>query len=165
MEREDDIRFIRMANRLAIQSGQQGFDAFSALLVFDGKIVATSADQCIFYSDPTAHAELTVISEYCRKMKKISLSGYTMYCNVEPCIMCSGAIHWSRISRLVYGVGQEALQKKSKGRPKPGCREIINCGHTKIEIVGPLIEDEGRAVLDQFPFLSKVARHQQFHST
>ena len=165
MIKEEDLRFIRLVNELAESSAQQGFDAFGALLVCEGEIRSSSMDQCIKYSDPTAHAELVVISEYCRQHRLISLEGYTLYCNVEPCIMCSGAIHWAKISRVVYGVRQQQLQAKSKGKPKPGCEDLINCGGKRIEIIGPVLEEEGIAILNKYPFISKQKRHQEYYGS
>ncbi len=158
-----DEKYIREANRLAIKSAEKGFDPFGALLVKDEIIVANSIDKCIEYSDPTAHAELIVISEYCRKEKLISLEGYTLYCNVEPCVMCSGAIHWAKLSKVVFGVGQQELQSISNGKPKPSCENYINIGNQKIEIIGPIIPEEGLAVLKKYPFKSKKERHNRYY--
>lgn len=157
-----DEHFIRRTYQLALQSAQKGFDPFGALLIKDDKIVAESKDKCIQYSDPTAHAELILISEFCRKNELISLEGYTLYCNVEPCVMCSGAIHWARISRVVFGVGQANLQKVSGGKEKPDCRTLINIGNKKTEIVGPVLPDEGLAILKQYSFTSKKEKHRVF---
>ena len=160
-----DEYIIRELNQMALSSVSKGFDPFAAALVLNNKIVATSRDQCIVYSDPTAHAELVLISEYCRANKLISLEGYSLYTNVEPCVMCSGAIHWARISRLIYGVGQSRLQEVSGGKPKPSCRDLINVGGKKIEVCGPILEDEGMKVLQQFPTKSKLIRHQAYRNS
>lgn len=160
---ELDKIFIRQTFELALASAKAGFDPFGALLVKDDLVKASTADKCIQYADPTAHAELVLISEYCRKEKRISLEGHTLYCNVEPCVMCSGAIHWSRISRVVYGVNQASLQKVSTGKSKPDCRELINIGKKQIEIVGPLLETEGLQILKTYPFKSKKERFHAFY--
>lgn len=151
-------KFIRQTYELAKTSAERGFDPFAALLVRDGQIEATTSDHCIMLADPTAHAELHLISTFCRQEKRIHLEGYTLYCNVEPCIMCSGAIHWARLARVVYGVGQADLKKVSKGKPKPDCRELINSGGNKIEVIGPLLQEEGLAVLQAYAFQSKKER-------
>lgn len=160
---KQDEHFIRQTYTIALHSAKNGFDPFGALLVKGGKVVATSIDKCIQYSDPTAHAELVLISEYCRKNQLISLEGYTIYCNVEPCIMCSGAIHWSRISKVVFGVRQAILQSVSKGELKPDCEALINVGNKKIEIVGPVLQAEGEKILKAYPFQSKKEKHRAYH--
>ena len=163
MKKEDE-KFIRTVNQIAMDAAKQGFDPFGALLVKEGQQKSSSIDKCIKYSDPTAHAELILISEYCRDQQLIDLEGYTLYCNVEPCVMCSGAIHWAKISRVVFCVAQKSLQKKSKGKLKPSCETLINTGHQKIEIIGPLMEEEGLQVLNQTPFLSKKERHKRYYN-
>lgn len=154
----NDIRFIREVNQLARINAQKGLDPFAALLVQDGQIKASTADQCVIYSDPTAHAELSLISEYCRANHLISLEGYTLYANVEPCVMCSGAIHWARISRVIFGLSQEQLQSKSGGKLKPSAESLINIGNKTIEVIGPILPEEGIKVFQEFPFQSKKAR-------
>lgn len=155
--------FIRQANQLAWDSAEEGMDPFAALLVKDGEVVASSKDRCITYSDPTAHAELVVISEYCRLAKLISLEGMSLYCNTEPCVMCSGAIHWSRISTVIFSVSQKGLQQFSGGKPKPSCEPMINIGGKETTVIGPVLEKEGLKVFESFPFLSKKERHARLH--
>ena len=129
-----DQKYIRMVNNLAKSSAEQGFDPFGALLVYGQEIKFSSQDKCIEYSDPIAHAELITISEYCRANELISLDGYTLYCNVEPCVMCSGAIHWAKLSRVVFGIDQSMLQSISGGKSKPSCEPLINIGGHKTEV-------------------------------
>ncbi len=157
-----DEKFIRKTFTLALQSAERGFDPFAAILVKGGKEVASTTDHCILEADPTAHAELYLIRTYCRRNRLISLEGYTLYCNVEPCIMCSGAIHWARLSKVVYGVSQSTLKKVSAGQPKPDCRSLINSGGSKIDVIGPVLEEEGLKVLRMHPFQSKKERFQNY---
>jgi len=154
-----DEAFIRKVNLLARKNAEQDLDPFAALLVKDNKVVSQTADKSIVYSDPTAHAELILISEYCRENGYIDLKGYTLYCNVEPCVMCSGAIHWSKISRVVFSITQNMLQSFSGGKPKPSSKSLINIGKQKIEVVGPILPEEGLQVFKDFPFRSKIQRH------
>ncbi|MEM6378666.1 MAG: nucleoside deaminase [Bacteroidota bacterium] len=154
----DDLFFLRQAIALGEQSAAQGFDPFGAVLVKNGQIVASSMDQSIRYGDPTAHAELVLISEYCRREQLINLRGYTLYANVEPCMMCSGAIHWAKLDRVVFSVPQSRLQKTSGGRPKPTCADLLSIGGKKIEVVGPLILEEGEKVLENYQWRSKQDR-------
>jgi tRNA(Arg) A34 adenosine deaminase TadA len=159
-----DEEFLRQAIALAHQARQQGADPFGAVLVVDGAVAHQAYDRSLGLADPTFHAELSVISEYCRGQRRFSLEGYTLYTSAEPCAMCAGAIHWARISRVVYSVSQVMLQQLSGGRPKPNCESIINSGHRQAEIVGPLLPEEGLAVFDGYTFPSKVERHWALHS-
>jgi tRNA(Arg) A34 adenosine deaminase TadA len=154
-----DEYFIKVVYDLAKESAIKGNDPFSAILVYNDEICHKSLDVSVKSSNPTLHAELNVISEYCTKNKIFSLIGYTLYCNVEPCIMCSGAIHWSRISKVVYGISQKSLQKISGGKQKPNCEDLINIGHKKIEIIGTLLEEEGLRIFSEYPLIKKEERH------
>ncbi len=157
----NDEKYIKQVIQLARSAAEKNIDPFASLLVKDDQIVASATNQCMAYSDPTAHAELTVISEYCRSHNLISLEGYTLYSSAEPCVMCSGAIHWSRISRVVFCMSQEHLQQFSGGKPKPSCNEIINIGGKKIEIRGPVLPELGIQLFKDFPFKSKKARYEE----
>ncbi len=159
-----DEYYLRVAINLARQSAEIGGDPFGALLVFQDKIVAKSVDKSVEESDPTCHAELSVIRDYCRNSKILSLEGYTLYSSSEPCIMCSGAIHWARISRVIFSVPQELLQRFSGGRRKPGCKDLINSGSQKVEIIGPLLAEEGIKIFQDYPLNPKMERHSKLWS-
>jgi tRNA(Arg) A34 adenosine deaminase TadA len=73
--------------------------------------------------------------------------------------MCAGAIHWARIARVVFSVSQAMIQERSGGHPKLDCAAIINAGHRQVEIVGPLLAEEGLTVFDGYTFSTKTARH------
>jgi tRNA(Arg) A34 adenosine deaminase TadA len=154
-----DEQFLRQAIALARQAREQGADPFGAVLVIDGSVRHQSRDRSVEMADPTFHAELSVISEYCRAQQQFALEGATLYTSSEPCPMCAGAIHWARISRVVFSVSQVMIQQRSGGRPKIDCAAIINAGHRQIEIVGPLLAEEGLAVFEGYTFSTKTARH------
>ena len=100
----DDERFMRMAIELAtenVRSGRGG--PFGAVIVRDGVVLATGANQVTATNDPTAHAEVTTIRKACAALGTFELSGATIYSSCEPCPMCLAAILWARCARLVYG--------------------------------------------------------------
>ena len=69
----------------------------------DGAIVARGFNQSVSSHDPTAHAEIVALREASRNLSDYRLTGLTMFCTVEPCVMCAGALVHARIARLVYG--------------------------------------------------------------
>ena len=85
------------------------------------------------------------------------LDGYTLYTSTEPCVMCAGAIHWARISRVVFSVSQAMLQAITGGLPKPTAASLINSGRQRAEVVGPLLPDEGLRVFDGSVFVPWTA--------
>ncbi len=147
----DDLRLLREALREAERSRATGGDPFGAVLARADTVLHRSGDRAIALCDPTAHAELAVISSYCRTTGAYDLSDCTLYSAVEPCAMCAGAIHWARIGRVVYAVSQTDLQQVSGGRPKPGCAAILQQLGSRISVEGPLLADEGRALLAPWP--------------
>ena len=155
---ESDLYFLRLAIDQARTARERGEYPFGAVLVKDGDVVSTAYDQCLALSDPTAHAEMLLVSRYCRQERLLTLDGYTIFSSTEPCILCSGAIKWSRISKVVFSVSQEMLQQRTKGRRKPSCHSFVNTGVRIVDVVGPLITDEGITVFDGFQFGSKANR-------
>ncbi|WOL03230.1 guanosine deaminase isoform X1 [Canna indica] len=89
---------------------------FGAVVVRNDEIVVSCHNMVLKNTDPTAHAEVTAIREACKKLGKIELSDCEIYASCEPCPMCFGAIHLSRLKfcftlqmqRLVYGAKAEA---------------------------------------------------------
>lgn len=161
-----DEHFLRLAFKLALKARQQGADPFGAVLVRDGTVVAQDRDRSVEASDPTYHAELAVISAYCRENHAFSLEGFTLYASVEPCMMCAGAIYWARISRVVFGAPQAILQQMTGGTPKPSCESILNMGgKQRVEVVGPLLLDEALAVFEGYVWTPRLTRHRQLFGT
>jgi len=92
----------------AVEEAKKGIQArdggpFGAVIVKDNKIIAKGHNKVISSHDPTAHAEIVAIREACKILQNFDLSGCELYTSCEPCPMCYGAIHWSRISKVYYG--------------------------------------------------------------
>src|SRR5215472_9716459 len=69
----------------------------------DGVVIGRGYNHPISADDPTAHAEIVALREAARTIGNYRLVGATLYCTIEPCTMCAGAIVQSRIARLVFG--------------------------------------------------------------
>ncbi|PHT41254.1 hypothetical protein CQW23_20108 [Capsicum baccatum] len=89
-----------------VESGDGG--PFGAVVVCNDEVVVSCHNMVLKHTDPTAHAEVTAVREACKKLNRIELSDCEIYASCEPCPMCFGAIHLSRIKRLVYGAKAEA---------------------------------------------------------
>ncbi|KAJ6974567.1 guanosine deaminase isoform X1 [Populus alba x Populus x berolinensis] len=76
--------------------------------VRNDEVVMSCHNMVLQNTDPTAHAEVTAIREACKKLNRIELSDCEIYASCEPCPMCFGAIHLSRLKRLVYRAEAEA---------------------------------------------------------
>ena len=124
----------------------------------DGKIIGKGSNHVLANNDPTAHAEVLVISEYCKKTKKVYLKDYILISSTEPCVMCSGAIKWAKIGQIYYSVPQQELNRISGGKQKPSCESLINSGFSQKHIVGNILLDEGLKVYDDFKFTQQDER-------
>ncbi|WP_281252352.1 nucleoside deaminase [Granulicella rosea] len=84
-----------------VLSGRGG--PFGAVVVKDGKVVATGINLVTATNDPTAHAEVTAIRNACKALGSFQLTGCTIYSSCEPCPMCLTAIHWARCEAIFFG--------------------------------------------------------------
>jgi len=148
---ERDEFFLRRAIQLAKQARDNGQEPFGAVLVKNNEIVAEGGNQIYATSDPTAHAENALIRDYCQRNKLMNLEGFSLYCSTEPCMLCSGAVLWARITKIVFSVSQKMLQKISGGTTKKGCRTLLK-PYQWIKMIGPALIDEGLKVLEGYQF-------------
>ncbi|HXJ00895.1 MAG TPA: nucleoside deaminase [Micropepsaceae bacterium] len=94
-------QFMAEAIRLSRQSVTSGGGPFGAVVVKDGKIIATGTNRVTISNDPTAHGEIVAIRSACGILKSFQLDDCVLYSSTEPCPMCLGAIYWAR-PRAVY---------------------------------------------------------------
>jgi tRNA(adenine34) deaminase len=107
MPTPEDLQFMRLAIEQARQ-GQQipGGAVVGAVLVQDGVVRCAGFNESEMRHDPTAHAEMVVMRRLCAELETGSLEGFTLYCTLQPCGMCTMACLWAGISRIVYGAGR-----------------------------------------------------------
>lgn len=97
------IEMMRKAIQLSLQSIKEGGGPFGAIIVKEGKEIASAHNEVTLKNDPTAHAEITAIRRAAEKLNTFDLSGCEIYSSCEPCPMCLSAIYWSKIGKLYYG--------------------------------------------------------------
>ena len=96
--------FMQMAIDLATENVTTGAGGpFGAVIVRDGKVIATGVNSVTSNNDPTAHAEVMAIREACRLLSTFQLTGCEIYTSCEPCPMCLAAIYWSRCQAIYFG--------------------------------------------------------------
>lgn len=98
-----DERFMRAALSLARQAEAAGEVPVGAVIVHDGRIVGSGFNQPISSGDPTAHAEILALRQAASALNNYRLEDTTIYCTLEPCVMCAGALVHARVRRLVFG--------------------------------------------------------------
>ncbi|HJZ96701.1 MAG TPA: tRNA adenosine(34) deaminase TadA [Candidatus Solibacter sp.] len=99
----DHERFMRETLRLAREGASAGEVPVGAVIVAGGEIVGRGSNSPIARHDPTAHAEILAIREAAVRAGNYRLEDATLYCTLEPCVMCAGALVNARIARLVFG--------------------------------------------------------------
>jgi tRNA(adenine34) deaminase len=141
-----DEPFMEFALAEAKKAEAAGEVPVGAVIVTDGVVIARGFNQPIGLNDPTAHAEITVLREACHQLGNYRLSNATMYCTVEPCMMCAGAMIHARLARLVFGTPD----------PKVGSAGSIynvltdpRLNH-RVEVVSGIREDECAGLLRDF---------------
>ena len=94
---------MRKAVALSLKNIENGGGPFGAVIVKDGKIIATGANRVTANTDPTAHAEVNAIRKAAKKLGTFDLSGCEIYTSCEPCPMCLGAVYWAHLDKMYYG--------------------------------------------------------------
>jgi tRNA(Arg) A34 adenosine deaminase TadA len=96
--------FMQKAIDLATENVLSGAGGpFGAVVVLDGKIIATGVNRVTADNDPTAHAEVLAVRAACKALNSFQLTGCEVYTSCEPCPMCLAAIYWSRCAAIFYG--------------------------------------------------------------
>lgn len=99
----DDEIFMREALKEAKKAFDKEEVPVGAVLVHEGRIIARGHNQIELLQDATAHAEMICLSAGAEAMKNWRLEATTLYCTLEPCCMCAGAVLSARVGRLVWG--------------------------------------------------------------
>lgn len=102
-----DEYYMRMAIREAEKAFEQGEVPIGAVLVCNNKIIGKGYNQVELLQDTTAHAEMLAITAATNNIGNKYLMDATLYVTVEPCLMCSGALYWSKVGRIVFGIRDE----------------------------------------------------------
>jgi tRNA(adenine34) deaminase len=97
----DDF-FMHRCLELAKKAADKGNSAVGAVIAKDNEIISEGEEAVNTRNDITCHAEIEAIRSAIKNLKTNNLSGYTLYSTHEPCIMCSYAIRFYRITKIVY---------------------------------------------------------------
>ena len=98
-----DEDYMRLALAEALKAGEDDEVPVGALIVKDGEIVSFGRNMRNTAPDATSHAEIVAIRSACKRLGRWNLSDCELYVTLEPCVMCSGAIVYSRIKRVIFG--------------------------------------------------------------
>ena len=138
-----DGRYLRQAIALADKARERGNRPFGALIVAaNGRVLAEASNANGESGDCTAHAELSAIRLASPLHCRDALATATLYSSAEPCVMCAGAIFWSAIGRVVYGIDAERLrvfrgERLDQKDAELSCRDVFERSSHPIECIGP----------------------------
>jgi len=135
--------FMKMALKEAKSAYEEEEIPIGAVIVHNNKVISKGHNQSQRLNDATAHAEMIAITSAQNKLGSKYLNECELYVTLEPCMMCSGAIHLSKINKVVY-----ALDDKEKGYLKKSKKEL----NKKLVIVSNILESESKNLLESFFF-------------
>ena len=139
----DDNHYMKQALREAQKARDADEVPIGAVIVLQDTIIGRGYNQVETLNDSTAHAEIIALTSAFNYLGSKYLPGATIYVTIEPCVMCCGALYWSKIGRLVYGA------------PDPKHGGIVGLGvgvrlHPKTEIVNNVCAEECLVLLKDF---------------
>ena len=131
----------------ALKEAQKAFDAgevpVGAIIVMNDRIIARAHNQVELLNDSTAHSEIMALTTAYNFLGSKYLPDATLYVTVEPCLMCCGALYWSKIGKIVWGAEDE----------KNGFRRIAgdkNPFHPRTELISGILKEECATLMKDF---------------
>ncbi len=154
---DEDLALLRRSFDVARRSRENGDHPFGCLVAGpDGEVLREQANGFRTEgNDRTAHAEKLVASWAAKTYDLDYLQRCTLYSSAEPCAMCSGAIYWAGIGRVVYGQSEKGLKAQTGAHDENPtldlpCRMVFEAGQRPTAVVGPLLEDEAATLQADF---------------
>lgn len=147
-----DAIHLRQAIALSAHGRSRGNRPFGAVVVgADGAVLAEAWCNTTETGDCTGHAETTAVRLVSPRHSRAALAGATLYSSAEPCVMCAGAIFWSNIGRVVYGIDAVRLrhyrgERLDQRDAELSCRDVFAAAPVPITCIGPVLVDEAAAV-------------------
>jgi len=137
---------MRLALTEARRARELGEVPVGAVIVRDGRLLASGCNQPLTRLDPTAHAEINAIRAAAAAVQNYRLTGATLYVTIEPCLMCVGAMIHARIGLVVYGAAEPragAVGSSTRAHESPGLNH-------RIAVLGGVLEDDCRDIMQTF---------------
>jgi tRNA(adenine34) deaminase len=139
----NDEYFMQQALAQAQIAFEEDEVPIGAVVVINNKVIARGHNQVERLNDPTAHAEIIALTSAFNYLGSKYLSGATLYVTIEPCLMCAGAMYWSKIGRIVYGAADD----------KNGYLHITKENspfHPKTELIKDVLREECAGLIQTF---------------
>jgi tRNA(adenine34) deaminase len=136
-------QFMKLALREAEKAYAEGEVPVGAIVVINNRVISRGYNMVEKLKDPTAHAEIIALTSAFNSLGSKYLQDATLYVTVEPCLMCAGALHWSKIGKIVWGAEdvKNGHQVYTENR---------NPFHPKTQILTGLMADEAASLMKAF---------------
>jgi tRNA(adenine34) deaminase len=145
---ERDALYLRAAIALSQTARERGNRPFGAVIVSaNGEVLTEAWNSNVETGDCTAHAETNAVRTASPHYSRELLANATLYSSGEPCVMCAGAIFWSNIRRVVFGIDAQRLrvfrgEHAEQRDAELSCRDVFNASPHAIECIGPALIEE-----------------------
>ncbi len=154
---EQDATLLRRAIRLSERAVENGNLPFGALLAdAGGNILLEAENTGVTERNTLNHAETNLMNLAVTTLDLPHIAAATLYTSCEPCAMCSGAMYWGGINRMVYGLSEHQLLEYTGDHPDNktmmgvGAETILNSGQRQVEVSGPHLVEEAARVQKGF---------------
>ncbi|MBN1793981.1 MAG: tRNA adenosine(34) deaminase TadA [Candidatus Omnitrophica bacterium] len=143
---DNDAHFMKEAIKEAGRAAREDEVPIGAVAVYKNRVIGRAHNQTRLLKDPTAHAEMIALTQAAGFLKSERLTDVDLYVTIEPCIMCTGAMVWARIRRVIFGAWDEKAG---------GCGSVVNVAqhaalNHRLEIVSGVLEDDCRGLMRAF---------------
>ena len=145
-----DLHLMEQALALGTAAKENGNEPFGAILVKDSHVVKLGRNQIHTETDPTNHAELGLIRDFCRETGLMDLSDYTLYTSCEPCCMCAGAMVWAKLGKLRYSVSHDQLAEIAGANIMLSSADVFAKSPHAPEVHGGLLQAAGLELLKSY---------------
>ena len=138
-----DEQYMQQALKEAQKAFEEGEVPVGAVVVLQNKIIARGYNQVEKLNDCTAHAEIIALTSAFNFLGSKYLPDATLFVTVEPCLMCAGALYWSKLARIVWGADDEKNGHKHITNPN-------NPFHPKTSITSGILKEECAQLMKDF---------------
>ena len=138
-----DEYYMMQALKEAKKAFEDGEIPIGAVVVMNEKVIARGHNMTERLNDPTAHAEMIALTSAFNLLGSKYLTDATLYVTVEPCLMCAGALYWSKLARVIWGADDE----------KNGHKRITGTNwpfHPKTQIIHGVLKDDCSRLMRDF---------------
>ncbi len=145
---ETDGRYLRQAIAWSATGRERGNRPFGAVIIgADGSLLAEAYCNTTETGDCTGHAETNAVRLVSPTVSREVLAQATLYSSGEPCVMCAGAIFWSNIRRVIFGIDAVSLrvfrgERAEQRDAELSCRDVFAASPHAIECIGPALLEE-----------------------